>query len=170
MKFTRKAFKITALFPLAFLTSAYSYSACIEKVQHTMDIKADVAIDHASGLIWQRCAVGTNWSSSAKQCDGQLRGLTQSEAVAAARRAGPGWRVPNVKELASLRLSTCKGLKIDTRVFPNVNSSDLGEGASFWTSTPAISSDTFYYLNFTDGSFDFHSEGFNLAVLLVRSK
>lgn len=36
--------------------------------------------------------------------------------------------------------------------------------------TPAISSDTVYYLNFADGSFDFHGGGFRLAVLLVRSK
>ncbi|MEC5408296.1 DUF1566 domain-containing protein [Paraburkholderia sp. MPAMCS5] len=136
----------------------------------TIGLKEDVAIDKKSGLIWQRCVVGTSWNKKTKRCDGEVLGLTQKEASVAVKRAGLGWRVPNVKELASLRVNTCKGPKIDTRAFPNVASSDFGEGANVWTSTTAISPETFYYLNFTDGSLDLHSEGFNQAVLLVKTK
>jgi hypothetical protein len=135
-----------------------------------MDIKDGVAMDNASGLVWQRCVVGTQWNSRKKQCNGEVKGLTQKEALAEARRAGTAWRVPSVRELESLRLNKCKGAKIDARIFPNIDASDLGEGMNVWSSTHAISADTFYFLNFADGSFDFHSEGFNLAVLLVRKK
>ncbi|WP_167760263.1 DUF1566 domain-containing protein [Paraburkholderia pallida] len=135
-----------------------------------MAIKDGVAIDKASGLVWRRCIVGTNWNSRKKQCDGEVKGLAQKEALAEARRAGPGWRVPSIQELKSIRLNTCKGPKIDTRTFPNIGASDLGEGMDIWSSTTAISADTFYYLNFSDGSLDFHSDGFNLGVLLVRKK
>ncbi|CAL8475056.1 protein of unknown function [Caballeronia sp. S22] len=65
-------------------------------------------------------------------------------------------------------MHTCNGPKIDTRAFPGIALSDFGEGANFWTSTAAMPG-TFYYFNFTDGSVDFHSAGFGLSVILVRS-
>lgn len=170
MKFLSKTPQIAALSFLALVTSTESRSACVEKAAHTLDVKNDVAIDHTTGLIWRRCAAGTRWNSRMSQCDGEVSGLTQKQALVAARRAGSEWHVPSAAELASLRLNTCEGPKIDTHAFPNVSSSDRGEGMNFWSSTSAISSDTFYYLNFADGSFDFHSGGFNLALLLVRSK
>ncbi|WP_409260267.1 DUF1566 domain-containing protein [Paraburkholderia sp. MM5384-R2] len=170
MKSVSRTLKIVSTFLLAPLISTYSYSACHEKIRPALDVKGDLALDHNSGLIWQRCALGTRWNNRTKQCDGKVNGLTRNEALVVARRSGSEWRVPSATELASLRINTCRGPKIDTRVFPNVTSSDLGEGMNFWTSTRAISPDTFYYLNFADGSFDFHSEGFKLAVILVRDK
>jgi Protein of unknown function (DUF1566) len=170
MKSVSTTIKMFSFFILAPLISTYRYSACQETIRPALDVKDDFALDRKSGLIWQRCALGTRWNHRAKQCDGQVNGFTRNEALIVARRSGSEWRIPSATELASLRINTCKGPKIDTRAFPNVTSSDLGEGMNFWTSTRAISPDTFYYLNFADGSFDFHSEGFNLAAILVRDK
>lgn len=170
MKFTFKSLQLVATLLLMSLTPLYGYSACPEKVRPTLDIKGEIAMDRKSGLIWRRCIAGTRWNGRTNQCVGEVNGFTQNEALALARHSASGWRIPSAKELASLRLNTCSGPKIDARVFPNVASSDFGEGMNFWTSTSAISADTFYYLDFTDGSLDFHSDGFSLAILLVKDK
>ena len=52
----------------------------------------DTVTDAATGLVWQRCAVGQSWSGST--CIG-----TASISAWAAAVTGPpsGWRLPNVK-------------------------------------------------------------------------
>jgi hypothetical protein len=165
-----RAAAVISLFLSFFLFSTSGHSACLETSPRIMDVQNDIAVDNTSGLIWQRCAVGTRWNVRMKQCDGQVKKLTHKEALLAARLAGSTWRLPGIRELNSLRLNKCRGPKIDTRIFPNINSSDIGEGINVWSSTTAISPDTFYFVNFSDGSLDFHSEGFSLAVLLVRNK
>lgn len=159
-----------AVFAATLLVPVQGHSACTERTSSSIHVMGDVVIDDTSGLVWKRCAAAAHWNSRTKRCEGDVRGMSHSEALSVARQAGAGWRVPTDRELASLRLNTCKGPKIDTRAFPNIDSVDFGEGANVWTSSQAISSDTFYYVNFTDGSFDFHSDGFALGVLLVRNK
>ncbi|BBU26760.1 hypothetical protein BTHE68_04940 [Burkholderia sp. THE68] len=153
---------------LSFLTCSEGMAACVRGFDKDITLQGDLAIIRKTGLIWKRCAVGREWDKNKQRCAGQPAGLSQDEARRAARRAGPGWRVPTGREMDTLRVNSCKGPKIDARAFPDVALSDFGEGAKFWTSTAAMPG-TYYYFNLTDGSIDFHSAGFTLSVLLVRS-
>ncbi|POB04495.1 hypothetical protein C1949_05845 [Halopseudomonas oceani] len=58
---------------------------------------------------------------------------------------------------------------MNSTVFPAVT--DFGEGAPYWSEThfeemPQL----IYFIDFLDGAVDAHSEGFALAVRLVRSE
>ncbi|WP_238284842.1 DUF1566 domain-containing protein [Caballeronia novacaledonica] len=168
MKTAKMRWCLSLVFLLSFLTSSGGMAACIRGLDRDLVLEGDVAINRKTGLTWKRCAVGRKWSKDGQQCTGRPTGLSQNEARQAAQRAGPGWRIPTGRELGTLRMHTCNGPKIDTRAFPGIALSDFGEGANFWTSTAAMPG-TFYYFNFTDGSVDFHSAGFGLSVILVRS-
>ncbi|MDR5736531.1 MULTISPECIES: DUF1566 domain-containing protein [unclassified Caballeronia] len=163
--------KLSLALPLLIMLAGNSPKlvACVQFSSHAFVFRDDVAMDRATGLIWKRCAVGMKWDKNGKQCNGRPTGLSHDDARKAAQSAGIGWRVPSGHELQTLRVDSCNGLKINTKVFPGVRLSDFGEGANFWTSTAALPG-TFYYFNFTDGSVDFHSSGFALSTLLVRSQ
>lgn len=101
----------------------YSYSADGAEVTDTQ-----------TGLIWQRCSVGQIWSNSSLACTGGTSVYAHADALAYAKTLSP-WRLPNVKELASL-VNTNKVLPaIDPIVFPNLpNAAGLG----YWSSTPDV--------------------------------
>jgi hypothetical protein len=151
------------------LYSAFSPASCVQKTEKPWTINAGEATDAEKRLVWKRCAVGMEWDQHNERCTGKPSGLSHDDAQKAARRAGRGWRLPTAEELGSLRRKTCVGPKIDMKVFPATAASDFGEGANFWTDTAAAIPGTSYYVNFTDGSYDFHSAGFSLSVLLVRN-
>ncbi|MGJ8680341.1 DUF1566 domain-containing protein [Paraglaciecola sp.] len=86
------------------------------------------------GLTWMRCSLGQTWEN--ETCTGDASELTWSQALQASHGfvyAGKsGWRVPNVKELASLTERSCVRPAINEIFFPNTPSDD------FWTSTPSV--------------------------------
>lgn len=53
--------------------------------------------DKATNLVWQRCSVGQTWDG--KTCAGEAKKFTFDEAQ---KQAGNGWRVPTIRQLASL--------------------------------------------------------------------
>jgi hypothetical protein len=154
---------------LACLICAPALAACLKTSPKKLVLQGELARDRQSGLVWKRCAVGQEWNTRENRCNGSPTGLNQKEARLAAQRAGPGWRVPTGSEMETLRVNACRGPKIDVRVFPDIVSADFGEGANFWTSSAALPG-TFYFFDFTDGSVDFHSDGFTLSVLLVKNE
>jgi hypothetical protein len=85
--------------------------------------------DQRTGLVWARCSVGQSWSGSA--CTGTATTLTHEAALAHAQGQS-GWRLPNVKELASLADKGCQSPAIDSVAFPNTPSS------WYWTSSPYV--------------------------------
>lgn len=92
--------------------------------------------DKRTGLTWRRCVEGKKWDSHEGICTGQFLELTHEQALAVAKAANPtdsptGWRLPNVKELASLNDISCGEEKI--RYFPL-----SGTYFKAWTSTPAV--------------------------------
>ncbi|MDR5778595.1 DUF1566 domain-containing protein [Caballeronia sp. LZ065] len=149
--------------------SSLTPASCIQTIDTSWSISAGEATDPAKRLVWKRCAVGMEWNQRSGRCTGNPLGLSHDEAKKAAKRTGPGWRLPTAEELGSLRRRTCSGPKIDARVFPAVAASDVGEGANFWSATAAEIPGTLYYVNFTDGSYDFHSAGFSLSIFLVKN-
>jgi hypothetical protein len=85
-------------------------------------------------LTWMRCSVGQTWQD--ETCVGDPSELTWQQALQLAhgfQYAGKaGWRVPNIKELATLTERQCVRPAIDELLFPNTPSDD------FWTSTPSV--------------------------------
>ena len=59
--------------------------------------KGSLARDPKTGLIWQRCSVGQIWNDNT--CTGEAKRFNWDDAQ---KLAGNGWRVPTVRELASL--------------------------------------------------------------------
>lgn len=97
--------------------------------------------DSATGLIWQRCNMGMSWNQEAGACVGypqyedwkntlQSVELHNSEQLALGLDAD--WRLPNLKELASIINIHCIYPSINIDAFP-------GETSAYWSSTPAYS-------------------------------
>jgi hypothetical protein len=94
-------------------------------------------IDKNTGLMWMQCPVGTtlelNHDLDTYQCTGEAVELNWEESLKTAREYEfvnyDNWRLPNIKELASLIDSSCTFQK-NPRAFPE---EILG---TFWSSSP----------------------------------
>jgi len=104
------------------------------------------AVHRPSGLQWMRCSLGQAWTGAS--CSGTAQNLTQWRDALQLVRAinlgdsnadgdgAPGfaghsdWRLPNLKELASLHEACRRSPAINEQVFPNAPAQGL-----HWTST-----------------------------------
>lgn len=128
------------LFLLAFMASAQT---CLTSINATNPdsnfvINDDGTVtDSRLGLMWMRCALGQTWESSTATCTGDASKMHWQQALIAAHgyvyANQTGWRVPNIKELASITEGQCVRPAINMRIFPNTPADD------FWTSSPAVS-------------------------------
>ncbi|HEY5603122.1 MAG TPA: DUF1566 domain-containing protein [Gammaproteobacteria bacterium] len=96
------------------------------------DINADGTVtDIETGLTWQRCAMGQQWSGAA--CSGEATLFTWEEAVRSSNQAIPNvgneknWRLPRMNELAGIVDIRCKSPRINLSLFPNT------AAKPFWT-------------------------------------
>lgn len=90
------------------------------------------ATDKQTGLMWMRCSTGQQWDATEKTCLGDAEIFTWQAALIKAEGYVSGiddgtasyndWRLPNVKELASILDTTCNTAKINSVVFPNTAS------------------------------------------------
>ena len=91
--------------------------------------------DIPSGLQWKRCSEGQTWISGT--CTGSASKHTWQQALQLADTAiyasKADWRLPNIKELASIVEQACYTPAIDLAVFPNTPSEE------YWSSTPQAS-------------------------------
>jgi hypothetical protein len=92
--------------------------------------------DRWTGLTWQRCPFGARIAADDAHCEGPARSMRWGKAMALPL-AGTPWRVPNVKELASL-VDLASG-RIDPTVFPGLG--NPFQSARLWSSTPALTRD-----------------------------
>lgn len=101
---------------------------------HFSELSSTELVDSSTGLIWQRCAVGQTYTDS--QCTGDATRFTWQQALVYVQQLAhdeqKAWRLPNVKELATLTERQCVRPAINASVFPNTPSDD------FWTSTPSV--------------------------------
>lgn len=89
--------------------------------------------DTMTGLIWRRCGEGKTWNNETQTCDGHFREFSWLEAIDHAKKnINRKWRIPNVKELASLVDHEKVSPAIDHRAFPHNTS------ATFMSSTPVM--------------------------------
>jgi hypothetical protein len=123
------------------------------------------AHDLRSGLIWQRCSVGTKWDGK-NGCVGQITYLGLDAAIAAAT---DGWRVPSGPELESIVDLDCGSPVVDPFVFPDIRPDEEGH-AKYWTTNPVGTLDLYWNFDFVDGHPDGNSKGIELMVRLVHTK
>lgn len=102
----------------------------------TLDDANGMATHLKTGLTWMRCALDQRWNSAGKTCTGSPATYTWGEALRAAQGysfAGySDWRLPNIKELATIVERRCYSPSFNETIFPEVMSS----GGIYWSSSP----------------------------------
>lgn len=91
--------------------------------------------DKSTSLIWRRCAEGQTWTG--QTCSGTsttflMNSSAFDQAKAQASSSGKAWRVPNVKELASLVDPRVNRPSIDQSIFPGFQT-EIYHTATHWT-------------------------------------
>jgi hypothetical protein len=130
-------------------TSRYTYAADGSEVT-----------DSRTGLIWQRCGVGQRWTGVT--CEGSAELYTHEQALTLAQ-AQVNWRLPNVKELASIVDRRLNNPAIDPAVFPNT------PPEWYWSSTPLVGNPSIaWVVFFGSGVVDFSGRTLSGHVRLVR--
>lgn len=133
------------------------------QTRYTYSTARDEVTDSKTGLIWRRCSEGQTWSGSI--CTGTAATYTHEQALAQAKAqtGTAGWRLPNVKELASIADSTRVSPAIDPAAFPATPSN------WYWSSTPyAGDSSNALLVLFREGSIRYGSRLNGFHVRLVR--
>jgi len=116
--------------------------------------------DNVTGLMWPKDGNGlgcwngqtTTWTEAIDYCESlDFAGYTD-------------WRLPNIRELASLINYGRVGPAIDTTVFINTDS-----GAYYWTSTPCDTSSSAWSMQFYDGgSYPLNKTFYSIYLRAVR--
>jgi hypothetical protein len=104
--------------------------------------------DKVTKLIWKRCSEGqsgTNCESGTATTHNWRQALDLAANTSFATHTD--WRLPNIKELASLAKLNCYNPSINETPFPNTSTGD------FWSSSPgADGSDDAWLLDFYNGN------------------
>lgn len=118
--------------------------------------------DSRTGLVWQRCSLGQNWSAG--RCNGTASALNWQGALQAARAAGNDWRLPDIKELQSLVEDACQSPAINTALFPGTVND------WYWSSSPVVTYPAFaWYVHFGSGNSYGDAKSGERLVRMVRS-
>ena len=125
--------------------------------------------DTVTGLAWARCVVGQTWDGQAKSCSGEPLRLTWQEALLQSTSFSAGsrtdWRLPNIKELASIVERQCVEPAKNLTVFPNAPDD------RYWSSTPNTSAAALgeaWAVGFYNGRIDSKDKLSDFYVRMVR--
>ena len=176
----RKTIVSTALLLTALSASSVAQTCKYDSIKATAPAERFITqedgtiLDANTGLEWMACIYGMSYENGT--CVGTARDMgSWSEAlmlrdeVNGEEVAGyTDWRLPNVKELASIVEYACFGPAIDLSVFPETPS------APFWTNTPDADEINggeipARIIDFTYGTEDFTSTGEKTYVRFVRT-
>jgi hypothetical protein len=162
---------------LSLTVSINTFAACITTAVETTPT-ADFTghnngtVTHQpTGLMWQVCSQGQAWAAGTGCSTGAATTHTWQAALAipASLNAGGGyatytdWRLPNIKELASITELRCSSPSINESVFPDTDSS------FYWSSSPvANGSSEAWGVYFVDGNGYDDNRGSDRRVRLVR--
>ena len=122
--------------------------------------------DGKTGLIWRRCAEGM--TATVSGCTGTASTYTHEAALTRARdqaaSTSVAWRLPNVKELASIADRSKSNPAIDGVAFPDTPVD------AFWSSSPFVgNADVAWVVNFNFGNVYLNLRVSTLPVRLVRA-
>lgn len=133
--------------------------------------------DRATALMWQRCSMGQDWQGDA--CINETGAYSWQQTLQQVERnnlSSPygynDWRLPNIKELASIIEKACADPAINTAVFSGVIKGDVdAETSAYWSSTyyVSIGGAEAWYIDFADGDSRYRTKPYKLAVRLVRN-
>lgn len=105
--------------------------------RYTVSTDGQEVTDNQTSLIWHRCSEGMIWNGTT--CAGTASTYTHEQALqlaaAQASSTGKAWRLPNVKELASIVDRSLSNPAIDSTAFPATPSS-LQQLSYYWSSSP----------------------------------
>jgi hypothetical protein len=123
----------------------------------------ETVTDTKTGLMWKQCPEG----SRSSDCLG-VTGYTYKEAIELAENTTfatySDWRLPNIKELASLAAHDRYDPAINSTLFPNTSSSSV-----FWSSSPnAYEAGKTWTMHFYSGYGYSYSRDDRFYVRLVR--
>lgn len=120
--------------------------------------------DKVTGLMWKRCSEGLSGNS----CENGTPAIfTWQEALKAAAESSfagkKDWRLPNIKELASIVERQCTMPAINQIVFPATPT------MSFWSSSPFAANPEFAWnIYFPYGISDGNNKNYRFFIRLVR--
>jgi len=124
--------------------------------------------DPSTGLMWQRCPIGTNWENGS--CAGNPIPMDWQTALFESRKSRllgySDWRLPNLKELLSIVDFNCDSPAINEQYF------NVFQTNKYWTSTPIINyGGSVYSVSFGQGG-GFYNTGndYTHYIRLVRYK
>lgn len=142
-------------------------AAAAEPALFTVSGDGQEVHDNVTKLIWQRCVVGMNWDQDANTCTGNASFDMWYEvlhvAANASRAAGVVWRIPNIKELASIADTTRIEQAIDKQAFPAT------PNAQYWSASPYTNDAFFAWLvDFYNGAVYYSYQEDMGALRLVR--
>lgn len=173
--------RLFALLTVGALGLGVSTRAESQQICHADSVKASspslrfvaeddgTTVDQLTQLMWMRCPLGQTWSG--QDCLGQAQRLSWQDGLAMAERMNRSgshfyndWRVPSLRELATVAERQCTGPRINLQVFPGT------PAAAFWTATTsARSQGQVYALDFDAGGIRQVTGDAALHVRLVRS-
>ena len=130
---------------LVLLASTAAQAACPSVATATrFELNGAEVKDKITNLVWARCSVGQTWSGST--CTGSASILAHEPALQHAKDQTV-WRLPNVKELASLADKGCISAAIDRTAFPATPASD------FWSASSILEfASSVWVVNFNNGA------------------
>lgn len=154
-----------------FSTSTIAQTCLLDGLETTPDddfsvVETNSLLHISTDLVWKRCAEGQNWDGEA--CDGEAIKYTWQQALQLASESSNedllGWRLPNVKELATITQRNCVRPAINNTLFPNTPPDD------FWTSTPSVDDpDRAWVVAFFNASHSIKEKDRFIYVRLVRT-
>lgn len=150
--------------------SAQAFQVCDSNIQPTTPSQVLVRLsdntikDTRTGLIWQACLVG----QTPENCDGEASTLNWAEALEHAASVNKvssqtGWRLPNIRELASIVELQCSRPAVNLVEFKNQAVGHV------WSSSPYKFYDHYaWFLDFEDGIYGYGDRTDKKMVRLVR--
>jgi len=143
--------------------------------QFSFDNSSDVVTDNKTGLMWARCPAGYGWMEDGNRTCTVLAGgvvglMSWSSALAFASDNADSylgysdWRLPNVKELASIIERRCAGYAVNHDVFGPV----VTFSSKYWSNTHVRESGSARSVNYSSGNISVDTPTSSLLVRLVR--
>lgn len=159
---------------LTFFSSLASAQTCLAGVNETTPdadffaTNSPAYVYHSlTELVWQRCSVGQTFDGEA--CVGEPRRFTWQQALDYSLGLELDgltyWRVPNIKELATIVERACVRPAVRAELFPQT------EMAPYWSASPSVANpSTTWAVDFINGTSSFYPRDRDLFLRLVRNR